>query len=703
MPAPSGTVWGSIVGGYGRIGIYTSLTPLSTSPNTYYNLNVEVWFWSKYSVSDSSNTLYYDNLATASEATTSKGSVSLSTTVASGEGWSTSNQQKIATYSAGYNLETYTQTRYLRARLLNVDRVGGEMKVYATVTIPALTSYTITYNANGGTGAPSSQSKYYSHSIKLSTTKPTRTGYSFQGWATSASGSVAYAAGATYTGNANLTLYAVWAAVTYTITFDANGGTGAPSSQTKRQDIDIVLTRTVPTRTYYTFKGWGTSASSTTVAYAAGATYKANASVTLYAIWELTHYVPAVYSVSAARCDSSGTETEEGTYALVKFDWKMSASSGSCDIACLTADTEVAKTTGISLASSGSASQVVGGGALATDTTYTIEVTVKDANSKATTVTTTLAGMKFPIDILAGGGGVAFGKNAELENTAEFEFDAQFNGNAHGSVFGLARLPHLKMTVMTQAGEALIQGGKSFNDFTEIGCYAVYANSNMQYFKDYPGSMACGRLEVSSANGYGYRNSEWTYLRQRWIPYQTYYPIYERDITRDASNNWTYGEWIPTTLSKEASKKVYSKSAITIALGSSVTLGVVDTYTKLTLGTRVAATGDRLTLENGAIKVGAYIDYVKVSGLALIKCGSTAGNRHVRIQKVSNGTTSSVAWACVYGTAASNTPCSLPPVIVPVKNGDLLQMVFYTSDSADQNSSGSSVNGWQTYLTAEEL
>lgn len=701
MAAPSGIVWGSIVGGYGRIGIYSSLTPSSSSPNTYYNLNVEVWFWSKYSVSDSANTFYYDNLPTASEATTSRGSLAIATTVASGAGWSTSNQKKIASYSYGYNLETRTQTRYLRARLLNVDRVGGEMKAYAAVTIPALPSYTIAYNANGGTGAPASQTKYYGYNIKLSTTVPTRTGYSFEGWATSASGSVVYAPGASYTGNADLTLYAVWAAVTYTVTYDANGGTGAPPSQTKRQDINLTLSASKPTRTYYTFKGWGTSASSTTVAYAAGATYKANASITLYAIWELTYYKPAVYNLSATRCDSEGTETEEGTYALVKFDWKMSASSGSCDIKCLSGGTQAAQLTGISLETSGSASQIIGGGLLAVDITYTVEVTVTDANSGQTTVTTTLAGMKFPIDALSGGGGVAFGKNAELENTAEFEFDAQFNGNVRGNVFGLAQLPQLDPRMPSGAS---FQQGKSFNDFLEIGCYAVYSNSLMQYFCDYPGSEVCGRLEVSSANGYGYRDSEWTYLRQKWIPYLSeHYPTYERDITRDASNNWTYGEWVQTTLNKTAAKKVYSKSAITIALGSSVTLGVVDTYTKLTLGTRVAATGDRLTLENGAIKVGAYIDYVKVSGQALIKCGSTAGNRHVRIRKVSNGTTTSHSWACVYGTAGSNTAYSLPPIIVPVKEGDYLEMVFYTSDSADQNSSGSSVNGWQTYLTAEEL
>lgn len=695
MPAPSGTVWGSVVGGYGRIGIYTNVKANSTSPNTYYQVDVEVWFWSKYSVSDSANTLYYDYLSSALEATTNRGSVSIATTVASGEGWSTSNQQKIASYSHGCNLTNRTQTYYLRARLLNIDRVGGEMKAYAAITYPTRTAFTITYNANGGTGAPSSQTKYYGYETKLSTTKPTRAGYNFEGWATSASGSVAYASGAAYTGNTNLTLYAVWSAVNYTVTYDANGGTGAPSSQTKRQDISLTLTATTPTRTGYTFKGWGTSASSTTVAYAAGGTYTKNASITLYAIWELTYTKPPVYNLSASRCDANGTETEEGTYALVKFDWKSSTASNNYTIVCLSVGTEADRVSAQILGASGSVNRVIGNGALAGDITYTIEVTVTDANSGGSTATTTLAGTKFPIDVLAGGGGVAFGKNAELENTAEFAFDAKFNNNVYGSVFGLGRLPYLPFTA--------VQRGTSFNDFTEIGCYAIYANANMQYFKDFPGSYVCGRLEVSSANGYGYRDSEWTYLRQKWIPYQTDYPTYERDISRDASNKWTYGEWVPVTLSKAASKKVYSKSAITIALGSSVTLGVVDTYTKLTLGTRVAATGDRLTLENGAIKVGAYIDYVKVSGQALIKCGSTAGNRHVRIRKVSNGTTTSHSWACVYGTAGSNTAYSLPPIIVPVKEGDYLEMVFYTSDSADQNSSGSSVNGWQTYLTAEEL
>ena len=166
------------------------------------------------------------------------------------------------------------------------------------VTVPAWTSYTVKYNANGGSGAPSSQTKWKDQTLTLSTTKPTRTGYTFQGWGTSSSDiCVDYAAGASYTANANVTLYAIWKAITYTVKYNANGGTGVPSNQTKTYGVTLTLSGTIPKRTSiedngtlteYTFKGWATSASSTSVAYKAGASYTANASITLYAVWSKT-------------------------------------------------------------------------------------------------------------------------------------------------------------------------------------------------------------------------------------------------------------------------------------------------------------------------------------------------------------------------------------------------------------------------------
>lgn len=294
MAAPSGTVWGSIVGGYGRIGIYKSIS----NTNTASTISVQVWFWSKYSVSDTANTLYYTLSSSSSSAKDSKGAVSISTSVASGSGWSTSNQVKLYEYThSAVTRGTSAQTRYIYAKLVDVDRVGGTMYVSTTASIPALTKYTVSYNANGGSGAPSSQTKYYGKTLTLSKTKPTRTGYTFKGWATSSSGSVAYASGASYTANASVTLYAIWQANTYTVKYNANGGSGAPSNQTKTYGVTLTLSSTKPTRastdndgvvTSYTFKGWATSSTATSVAYTAGAKYTANASITLYAVWVKT-------------------------------------------------------------------------------------------------------------------------------------------------------------------------------------------------------------------------------------------------------------------------------------------------------------------------------------------------------------------------------------------------------------------------------
>ena len=74
---------------------------------------------------------------------------------------------------------------------------------------------------------------------------------------------------------------------TYTISYNANGGTGAPAAQTKMHDTPLTLSSTRPIRSGYTFKGWATSATATTAQYQPGGQYTANASTTLYAVWEV--------------------------------------------------------------------------------------------------------------------------------------------------------------------------------------------------------------------------------------------------------------------------------------------------------------------------------------------------------------------------------------------------------------------------------
>lgn len=412
MAAPSETVWGSIVTGskdgrQGKLGIYTSVS----NTDTQTTVNVQVWFWTIYTCTDSSNTLYYDAGTGVTAASTSQGSVTINHTVNSGSGWSETNQTRLLNKTYTYTRGTSAATYKVYAKLSNIDMLAGTVYANTTYTVPALASYTVSYNANGGSGAPSSQTKWYGKSLTLSSTKPTRTGYSFQGWATSASGSVAYAAGESYTANAAVTLYAVWEADTYTVTYNANGGTGAPASQTKTYGVTLTLSSTKPTRTNYNFQGWATSASATTATYAAGGSYTANTAVTLYAVWELAYKKPTISNLFATRCDSSGNLADDGTYALLTFKWSSFLDVTSVKAAWIDATGATSGSATISASgTSGTVSQVIGSGSFDTEVSYAFTVTVTDSND-STDRSTTMSGMEFHVDF--GENSVAIGKPAE--------------------------------------------------------------------------------------------------------------------------------------------------------------------------------------------------------------------------------------------------------------------------------------------------
>lgn len=73
---------------------------------------------------------------------------------------------------------------------------------------------------------------------------------------------------------------------TYTIKYHANGGSGAPSAQTKTYGTPIRVSDVVPQREGYIFKGWATSSTATTSEYVMGDKYKSEESITLYAVWQ---------------------------------------------------------------------------------------------------------------------------------------------------------------------------------------------------------------------------------------------------------------------------------------------------------------------------------------------------------------------------------------------------------------------------------
>jgi uncharacterized repeat protein (TIGR02543 family) len=430
MGAPSSTAWDRIVNGSsdgrkGRLGIYTSVS--NTANKT--TVNVQVWFWTIYSCTDNNNIFYYDAGTSVSSATTSQGSKLIDHNVNSGGGWSTSNQteliNKTYTYDRGKSAVTYK----VYAKLANIDMLNGAVSVNASYTVPALDSYTVSYNGNGAdSGVPGSQTKYYGINLTLSSTKPVRNGYSFKGWALSKADADDnkwyYQPGGTCGKNENLTLYAVWEPNKYTVSYNANGGSDAPGNQTKTHGVNLPLSSDKPTRPNYKFLGWSKSASSTTVAYNAGAIYTPNADITLYAVWELAYTKPRITEYQVTRCDGSGNDSDEGTFAHVRFTYTCDQALSSIVVECISATAEPYSKP-ISVTGNSSGVDVIIGGSLSSESTYTVRVIVTDANGY-NSVSTTLNGMIFPMDFLAGGKGVSFGKPAELEGYVDFGFNAHF-------------------------------------------------------------------------------------------------------------------------------------------------------------------------------------------------------------------------------------------------------------------------------------
>lgn len=296
-------------------------------------------------------------------------------------------------------------------------------------------TYTISYNANGGSGAPGTQTKWMNENITLSGERPTRNGYSFQGWGTSSGDTtVDYNPGATYSSNSGITLYAIWKANTYSVTYNANGGSGAPGPQTKTHDVNLTLSNTIPTLANYNFKGWGASASSSAVLYSPGDTYSNNTGITLYAIWELAYTKPRIENVEIKRCNSSGVYNDSGTYISVSFSWSTDKTVSKIAL-WYKKSTDSSWSSEINPTSSGTSGTVskyvIGSGSISTEYSYDIRIRVQDSIG-LTDVYYAIGGFSYPIDFLAGGKGVAFGKPAEKSNIVESAWDIIGNWHTEG-------------------------------------------------------------------------------------------------------------------------------------------------------------------------------------------------------------------------------------------------------------------------------
>ena len=192
-------------------------------------------------------------------------------------GWNTS--------SDGYG------TSYNDTGLLSAEEIISDMALYA---IWEINTYTVKFDANGGSGEMYNQTFTYGESEKLIPNTFCRTDYKFVGWATTPNGNAVCTdemavLNLSTQANDEVTLYAVWTENIYTVVFDANGGNGEMSDISLTYDVAEQLPANTFYRTGYTFVGWAVTPNGS-VFYTdeedvLNITTKDKTTMTLYAVW----------------------------------------------------------------------------------------------------------------------------------------------------------------------------------------------------------------------------------------------------------------------------------------------------------------------------------------------------------------------------------------------------------------------------------
>ena len=307
--------------------------------------------------------------------------------------------------STGYHLTTYTGTLHngsgtgsWNVTNLYEDTTTWTMNANRTVTANAAANVvSVYYNANGGVatssdygglneygfvkttgGANFTQNISYGNSVdpyNASTFGMSKSGYTFSGkWliAEAQNGTTVvtsaeldqstdydstryksfWTPGETTAHKHNLScyLYAKWTANTYSVKYNANGGSGSMSNSTHTYDTAKNLTTNAFTRTGYTFKEWNTRSDGTGTAYSNGASVKNltstnNGTVNLYAIWSVGSYTITINPNGGSYINSAGNRVSTSTYKIVKGTEgyiAISSTSKTSGLTSPTSDTGVA-------------------------------------------------------------------------------------------------------------------------------------------------------------------------------------------------------------------------------------------------------------------------------------------------------------------------------------------------------------------------
>jgi uncharacterized repeat protein (TIGR02543 family) len=191
--------------------------------------------------------------------------------------------------------------------------------------------YTVSFDANGGTGVPDSATVNYTYGTAgLAATSTynkgtlAKTGFTFAGWSATVGG---VAVATTYVPTGSITLYARWTAGTFAVTYDSNtatSGTLTNLSITAGTAATLSASTTAFSKPGFTFNGWNTLADGSGTSYAASASVTFYANTTLYAKWKIV--APAAPTVSAV---SAGNTTVAVTVAAAAVSGTTSGATDS--------------------------------------------------------------------------------------------------------------------------------------------------------------------------------------------------------------------------------------------------------------------------------------------------------------------------------------------------------------------------------------
>ena len=164
---------------------------------------------------------------------------------------------------------------------------GSDVILYAQWKLDTLS---IVFHANNGTQETKVQHVTPGQEEQLSADSFTKDGYHFIGWAETSDGEVKYADKAVVSTSKTMNLFAKWEANTYTVVFNANGGSGSQmANQDFAYDFSQNLFENSYIKTNYNFTGWAITETGevkyTDCQNVSNLTKENEGTVNLYAIW----------------------------------------------------------------------------------------------------------------------------------------------------------------------------------------------------------------------------------------------------------------------------------------------------------------------------------------------------------------------------------------------------------------------------------